>query len=943
MQATSNHARSWFASIADSLWAGPLISGLLCSLIVIHSLPHGSFVTGGDAFTPELDPQNALQRFAGAWNDRAGLGADDSIARSFLFPIILVDLALTALRIPPLFINHFWLILAAAAQGLFTARLFLEFFREQTKTAIVPIFVGLASFVNPYTLIEWHSLYPPTLLSLAFFPGSLATMIAYYRRGQASYLLVFLLITLSVAVGNYNEPTAVVEAVLLIITAGALLVFERGPGRVLRGLQLLAVFFGVNLIWWIPIVHFMSHSLHMVINLNDNFAYAALLAVSKSSFLSNAFRLIGENKFFHWYGGSLFLPEGKSYESNVGLILATLVLPLLACAAPLFRRKSAVVWTIFSVTLVALFLAKGLAWPGGGLFRLLFDHFSAFRIFRSSFNKFEWVVAFGYSILAGVTMNEIFRLGSRKAWISTTVIAYSALCVAAYPILLGHLFWKENIIRFPRQYAAVSKWLAQASDLRVLNMPISYENWDAYRWGYVGVSVSANLLYNPLVAGVYDGAPAAPGNKEIDDAFREFPISIGLRQAANVLGLYGIGYVIDDPSIDLTYYGPYHSTRMAEGIPNLPLAKSFGLLHVYGVDSRLISPRVYAASQAVTGAQNLLDEALVCRILGGCQNAVFLEQQPSAALGTHTFTRILGPLRPQRLATMAQLIHPSPLQWMAPLTNPDLIFVGKDQFDPSQYKMRPAALGLNGSWLTPTIDEATARIVSNSRRQDETVVAVRDGQVDIVANFVRLLPNQSYSLHFNVAVQAGTAPHVVILDGQHLPLVNETLSVRSGRRQSVSFPLVLAGNADAIEVHLLLDYYDHNLSKVALGPPRLASESLGFQAAAVTPAPALAVPHIDLSQQSSASYRIRVSHAPDRWVLVLNASFNPDWQLSTPPGVSAQHVKANLFENAWLVRGKGSYDVFITYGGQRYVWLGLWVGSVLCAIALASLLLSSRK
>jgi len=1114
----SNTARSWLTWLATSLWTAPLISGLLCALVVIHSLPHGSFVTGGDAFTPELDPQNALQRFGSAWNDRAGFGADDSIARSILFPIIIVDLALSWLRIPPLFINHFWLILAAAAQGYFTARLFLELFRDQTKTTIVPIFVGLASLVNPYTLIEWHSQYPPTLLSIAFFPGSLATLIAYYRRSQASYLLAFLFIALTVAVGNYNEPTAAVEAVLLIITTGALLIFERGSGHVLRGLQLLIVFFGVNLIWWIPIINFMFQSLQTVIGQVDTFSNAALLAVSHSSFLSNAVRLIGENRSFHWYGHSLFLPEGPSYESNVGLILATIVFPLLAYSALLLKRKSALVWTILIVTLIALFFAKGIAWPGGGLFRLLFDHFPIFRIFRGSFNKFEWVVAFGYALLAGVTLNEIFRLGSRKASISTTVIAYSALCVAAYPMLLGHLFWTDNIVRVPRQYFAMSTWLAKKSDLRVLNMPISYVNWDAYRWGYVGTSVSSNLLYNPLVAGVYDGAPAAPGNNEIDEAFREFPISIGLRQAAYVLGLYGVGYVVDDPSVDLTYYGPYHSARMSEGIPNLPLAKSFGLLHVYRVDSRLINPKVYAASQAVTGAQNLLDEALACRILGGCKNAVFLEQRPSAALRTHMFTRILGRFRPQRLATTAQLIHPSPLQWMAPhrgasqtstevyfdgarvtgagatpmlvfagrppvpipitqkpvfvargialcstpnglsstllrlplrprtpyllfldyedsglesmvkisstrdsvmwtlpstraphsfarviitttraqepdpearlfergltsggclrvatfivsrlpsavshffdstrpidalplyyamygFPNPDLIFLGREQFDATQHKMRPAAFGLNGSRWTPIIAEPTARIVTNTHRHDETIVAVRDGQVDIVANFGRLVPNQSYSLDFNVAVQAGTAPQVVISDGQHLPLVNEILSVQSGRQQSVSFPLVLA-DADTIEVQLLLDYDDHKLSKVALGPPRLSSESLGFQAAALTPAPALAVPHIDLVQQSSTSYRIGVSQAPGQWLLVLNASFNPNWQIRTPPGVSAQHVKANLFENVWLVSGKGSYDLFVTYGGQRYVWLGLWVATVLCAIALASLLLSSRK
>src|SRR4029077_1407197 len=126
-------------------------------------------------------------------------------------------------------------------------------------------------------------------------------------------------------------------------------------------------------------------------------------------------------------------------------------------------------------------------------------------------------------------------------------------------------------VRFPRQYFDLSSWLARDSELRVLTLPVSHEIWDAHRWGYVGISASSNVLKNALIAGLYDPAPAASGNRHIDDAFREFPISIGLRQVPYVLGLYGIGYVVDDASIDLPYYGPYHAARISEAIPQMPL------------------------------------------------------------------------------------------------------------------------------------------------------------------------------------------------------------------------------------------------------------------------------------------------------------------------------------------------------------------------------------
>ncbi|HXM19321.1 MAG TPA: alpha-(1-_3)-arabinofuranosyltransferase family protein [Candidatus Tumulicola sp.] len=612
-----------------------LIVGAVVLVVVSISLPAHALITGADAMTPELDPSLALHRLLSSWNYAAGLGAESAFQRPLLVPIIFVDWLLRNLGLSALAVNHFWIYVIALMQSLLTLRLFRQLFPDN-RALPAEVFVGVAAVVNPFFLIWIHGLFPTTLLACAAFPGIVAAFLRYVLTGKPMAVVEFFLYNVVALCGWVNPAVFMVQIPLMGMIA-LLFAFRRFDAATLPRLAQLGLFYvGLNMMFGLPIALATRHALLGFVSAQAQYSLDTLHVTSLFSSLGNSVRLVGEYTFFNKVGPQLFLPEGPSYVTNPVVIAGTLALPILALSSLFFQRYRKRAIIILSVIAIALFFAKGTAWPAGNIFAWLSDHVTLFQAFRNSFDKFEWLVAIGYALLAGLTLSSI-RLRTSRMSIPVAAGSFILLGIAAYPMFTGDLFWRQLYVKIPASYVRVANFLnAQPGDDRALQLPVAPVLWDTYQWGYVGAGIHANLVGRPLLTRLYDSG--LQGNTAIDDAFQRFRTGIGDSQVSDVLGLYHIGFVVQDDSFNLDFFAPGFSDQLRVAPRGLKAALNEGSLHVYQIDAQFVNPFIYAPARVVTGPTDVPQIGMACRIIGSCKSVAFVASDSTRRLGSNCCT-----------------------------------------------------------------------------------------------------------------------------------------------------------------------------------------------------------------------------------------------------------------------------------------------------------------
>jgi len=596
---------------------------MLSALEVAHSLPQGLLVTSGDVAIPELNPEMALKHLLSTWNDSAAFGSDSSFFRPALFPWVISEVMLAKLNFSAVALNHFWLYAVVMLQALLTLRLVLRLFPNISFWPAL-IFAALANVLNPYMLIEMHSSYLSSLISVAAFPGVLAAALTFIEGGSV-FVLVELLLWVGFCVGTLNLGILAVELPIFLLTvvAGWFRSYG-GAWSFVRPLQLVLIFGGAELFFALPSYHWLhSGGAQLVSQSSGEYSLDTLFATSQFSPLKEAVRLVGQYLFFNTVGGEPFVADGKRYVSIAWLVVASCGLPLLALSAGIFFRSYGKrVLLVLAVTLLALFLGKGVAPPAGGIFEWLFFNFPLFQAFRNSFDKFGWLLALGYALLSAVTLDAMWHANWRRSlkW-GTVVLAFVALFLTAYPILQGGLFWPKAFVSIPNYYFQLGKWLDSTSG-RSVRIPISPTGFDTHDWGYVGAGILFNVTNAPILSRVFDAGSTA--NNALDDISQDYTGTVGNKQFAGLLGLYGFRYIIYDPTIDLQFLGDRFSERMLDPVPQSRLTKRFGPLRIYRVKDELVNTEIYSPNQLIVGIQDTKEFADACRVLGSCKNTAFL-------------------------------------------------------------------------------------------------------------------------------------------------------------------------------------------------------------------------------------------------------------------------------------------------------------------------------
>jgi hypothetical protein len=204
-------------------------------------------------------------------------------------------------------------------------------------------------------------------------------------------------------------------------------------------------------------------------NLNQLLSYHAL---SSAPGLDKSFRVLD-------YVG----PFGYLNLVNLGIMPSWIfyldfIIPIVGFSALLFRRdKYTVSFAVISI--LGLFLLKGLNPPFPGVFAFLFAH--GFYIFRE-----VWHVAFLYgfavTFLVAFFVERLWKLSFKPLFKVSMSVALISLIVISngYPLLLGNFAGYLQTYDFPSEYRTLYNKFSSSSQYNVLILPyvkpIRYDN-----------------------------------------------------------------------------------------------------------------------------------------------------------------------------------------------------------------------------------------------------------------------------------------------------------------------------------------------------------------------------------------------------------------------------------------------------------------------------------
>jgi hypothetical protein len=852
---------------------------------------------------------------------------------------------------------------------------------------------GLFYVFNVLALFSLPGLVQMTAFALMPFLTSL--MLKGFVTGKSLYIVLFALCSAGLAYVGANPPLVLVVGLAACLVSTVVYRCSGGSFRTVARFLALALPLSALLnAWWIvPLLLSLSAggASHIPVTPDQwNWTHVR-------NSISNLFTL---NTNWAW-PQKIYYPYSDAYESAV--LQVGVFIPAMLAFGALAVRKSRnarpALWLILAC-LVMFFVGKGVHEPFGTVNEFLLTEVPGMWLLREPASKLLPIVVLVFALLICFTINNALNNSAEttdrtRRWAWRAIGASGlALPLLAFPILTGEFAWGERPIlpdartRVPGYwYRAADALGAESSPGAVLLLPLDDFYAMPYSWGYYGPdSVPVELIRRPTVMGgqltylTYDVAAADP-RRQLQQAL----INWDYASARHLLHGLGVGFVLVRGDIDYDLLGqlgrsaprPESLAPMLDQSPLFELMGRFGPLSLYRVADRSNGPVSAWPAHSISPESDALppDEVLYTGRETAVLNGAGLGAEENASGSEAALERL-----PLRLSGDGVESESGALKvvWENPvaghrhashyLREPDgrlrrLRFNGGGS---AELIMPWGRLGLLDVWETtaglvadPSFEgdglrewrglsdcptaSAGARLRTDFARtvfHGRKVVRLSGDRPEAcVARDVRLEEGGVYEISITHRTLRGRGPGYCIFiptEGGGRCLERRMLSPRSRWRTS----------ADILSIHEPLDG-----ARLLLFPGGSASVEFDrVQLSRIERARTFAIDwsqigtkrgsRLDLDiDGSSARYVVKVEDANEAFVLTLNQTFDPSWNLTAGSGrdLDATHTVVNGFANGWLVEGESEF--VIEFGIDRWVvyarWVSVLVGATLLAAAVA--------
>lgn len=289
------------------------------------------------------------------------------------------------------------------------------------------------------------------------------------------------------------------------------------------GFVVTSIVLGLNAYWILVLIKY---------PISPNF-YQYLTQTSFVSFVSLSHSILLLSP--HWYKNIFGYITPLRFEF--------FLIPIFVYLAPILQRKDKNVGFWFLVAVLSVFLTKGTSEPLGFIYKWFYYNIPGFSLFRDS-SKFFFLVALSYTVLIGITVDQIQKRISKQRLRFLVVVV-----IGAYFVLLSRPVWLNQMT------GTFSQPILQKEYNR-LNKFIKDDKKESNVFWIPTISPMTELdFYHPAVEAFRlvqkrPFAQATIGTYELFNFLREAPYMGQLFNVAN------IGYVVYPP-LDLRRSDPH--------------------------------------------------------------------------------------------------------------------------------------------------------------------------------------------------------------------------------------------------------------------------------------------------------------------------------------------------------------------------------------------------
>lgn len=158
-----------------------------------------------------------------------------------------------------------------------------------------------------------------------------------------------------------------------------------------------------------------------------------------------------------------------------------LILPLIVFASIILGKPKRRIIVFNLISLVGIFLAKGVNEPLGGIYRTLFEMIPGFQMFRDP-TKWYLLIAVSYSVLIPITIFNLSKVKTKFKRVNKySEIIYSAVFICVWAVLIKEAIWGNLTGTFsqnkvPSEYVAFKNKLTYENQFsRVMWVPRIYK------------------------------------------------------------------------------------------------------------------------------------------------------------------------------------------------------------------------------------------------------------------------------------------------------------------------------------------------------------------------------------------------------------------------------------------------------------------------------------
>lgn len=491
---------------------------VILTIICILSFTKGQYLLGNDNYSPELNPSLTIERSieSPAWRSYRvlGFGSESEQADIFRSAFFWVTEKFLSRESLGQVFGLMCLFVGSWFMGELVGLIVKDFSKK--KYSQVGLLLGGVMYVSTlWTVWVYYQNLAPFTSNFGFLPLLLFSIYLYIKNSSARKA-VFLFLSSILFTSSCVIATLFVSDLLLIIPFVMFCIFSLGvrkKDRLKRFLHTFLIFGITQLFWILPFIFYTFSSSGDLVDsyVNRSITSSVIDLESEMQTLTNSSRFYTRTLNDVRDGEYVFAlsEDYQSYDFYKVIGLLPIMASLISIIFFIAKKK----WKLLVfplLTLVFLFLIKGINPPLGGVFTFFQENIPLFKqVFRWISSKLGevYLITLIISAVLGIIFFWDFLQSFMKKNLKKILGGFLLLLILALQLFYSNYLFTNNIfadellVDLPQEYFSLGEYLEETNpNGRIYYAPPANNNYfREYSWGFYGSQFLSYIVPNPIM------------------------------------------------------------------------------------------------------------------------------------------------------------------------------------------------------------------------------------------------------------------------------------------------------------------------------------------------------------------------------------------------------------------------------------------------------------